>query len=192
MKHGAAAISEICQYEIMNPGKTTGALMKILAKLDGVSPWSETSVFQQATGVQKSFRVYLCYALINWLISIIEKSRDTGEQTISINPFLVFLQEAIPCVLDKETVDYTMATCEVTKLENSLIAGGDEDAMVEMIKKLERVKLMQRSFVEKRVHAPSPTVVYSRALELASLLGEGMEKDDFVKAVNDAWKNATT
>lgn len=75
------------------------------------------------------------------------------------------------------------------KIEDEEEAKEDNTALLEQ---LDRIRSEKKRFVEERICAPSPILVYSKAAELAKKLPEGSVKDNFAKILSDAWSEATS
>ncbi|XP_046831428.1 gem-associated protein 5 isoform X2 [Vespa crabro] len=196
LTHLINALSIISQFEILHRKYIVNhgsSFIKVLINLDSNSPIEEMSIYARKCSLSKSLRAYLCIGLLNWIVD--DTNLSINDEKIQI---IQLIEELLEDILEKETVRYWSLTNEITKLETEIVSNlgktqkvdeNSEDDKI-LLKKLDDIKNEKKRFVNERICAPSPILVYSKANELIDKFSNENVIIKFSDKLNEIWIEA--
>ncbi|XP_066583627.1 gem-associated protein 5 isoform X2 [Prorops nasuta] len=198
------ALDLILQYEITHKKIVEHEdrhLIYILCNLDSKSPYDPKSIYASTDNpASKSIRSYLCLGLIDWLLMNLKKDID-NESTL---PIIHLIEELFEDALDYETMKFWNITNEINKLESLLAPAlgpkkekseNDEingNSTADLLEKLNKIKIEKAKFIDERVAAPSPILIYSKANEFLSQLSNESFKEILSNKLSQIWEQAVS
>ncbi|XP_034936636.1 gem-associated protein 5 [Chelonus insularis] len=211
LRHIVSACGIISQYEMISHFKTDELRISYLVRLllvtfPNIYFFINPNESEVNNGLHKSLRAYFCFAIVQWLVDTLTKQQNESEDSIVVDLVIEIIERCLEDAFDFEAIQYWTAPTEMTKLEN-MIAGIKNDMQCtedekecdkteeevtdhdELSKRLEKIRTERKKFIDERVTAPSPMMVYGKANELSNILQGQNIKTNLEKRVQELWNN---
>ncbi|KAG7201057.1 hypothetical protein KM043_017605 [Ampulex compressa] len=203
LKHVALALGAVYQFEVTRQRqceKQKNLLLNVITNLESKSPYDSESIFTSfdpPVSVSKSLRAYLCLALLNWMVN---EDTSIDGLTVTIGELI---EDLLEDALDQRTARYWSIADEINKTESriaSFLCKSQQDGETEAnqdaenkamyVEKLDRLKNEKESYIQERICAPSPIIIYCKANELIAKMENDTTKDRLANLVAKTWTKA--